>query len=373
MATKKGYITHEEYEKLKVDTVEQSYRDTHKKTDWGLYIFSWFGNAASIFLAFFFMDSLFNSAFIEATETILLPIAIIFFLTMFELLKRRVFELFSKSMIRQGFNILDKHMWGYNLAVVILVGGSFYLSLSGAQKFMNKETVIVKTSEKNISTKLDSINKFYFINYIKPIQEENRTLNAQNNEYLATSKTMYATKYTSLIEQNNAKIKDNSDKLSSYEKERDTKLGEIKNYEGAKLKNDQSTNSMNIIIFIIISFAIECVIMIGIYFDKYYTYRVVKEYEQNVLDTPNRKRWKIYDEIAEVAFEGIAVGDNLPSANDIKDIIVTNGVTATPRDMDNFFKMMAYLKVIERRGSKRVLNMNTEKVRILLRTYYKIV
>lgn len=110
MATKKGFINHDEYLKLKEETVEQSYKDTHKITDRGLYVFSWFGNAVSIFLAYFFVESLFNSAFVEISGNIVLPIMIVFFLSMFELLKRKVFEIYSKNIIRSNFMLFTKNM-----------------------------------------------------------------------------------------------------------------------------------------------------------------------------------------------------------------------------------------------------------------------
>lgn len=372
MATKKGFINHDEYLKLKEETVEQSYKDTHKITDRGLYVFSWFGNAVSIFLAYFFVESLFNSAFVEISGNIVLPIMIVFFLSMFELLKRKVFEIYSKNIIRSNFMVFTKNMLSYNFIVLLLVGGSFYLSLSGAQKFMNQGDVIVKNTETNINSKVDSINTYYFNTYISPMIEENKILNAQNNDFLQASQKMYASKYTSLIEQNNNKISSNKSTIEKYELERDKKISEIKISENKKLSEKQSQNSSNILIFIMVSVVIELVILIGIYFDKYYTYRIVKEYEQNIMDTPTRKRWKVYDEIAEVAFEGLSAGDALPSANDIKDIIIANGVNASPKDLDNFFKMMNYLKIIERKGNKRILNMTSSKIRETLKVYYKI-
>lgn len=373
MGKKTGYATQDEYLKYKDDIDEKSYKDTHKVTDIGLYIFSWFGNAASIFLAYFFIDSLVKSAFIETSSSMLTPIIILLMLALFELLKRHVFSIFSKNVIRNKFSIFSKHMMGYNLTVLLLVGCSFYISLSGAGKFMDNGDVIQNTVEVDITSKVDSINNFYHVTYISPILEENKVFNAQNNEYLTASKRMYASKYTSLIEQNNNKIDANKSKLTTYESERDNKISEIKTALTDKLSKKKNENSSNMLIFILFSTIIEIIILVGIYFDKYYAYRVKKEYEDNVMETPSYKRWNTYSKIADVAFDGITVGDYLPTINDIKEVIITNGVAVSPRDLDNFFKMMVYLKVIERAGSKKVLMLSPDKIKKLLRDYYKIV
>lgn len=369
---KKNYVTENEYLKYKSDIDEKSYRDTHKITDIGLYIFSWFGNAASIFLAYFFIDSLVKSAFVETSGSMITPIVILFFLAMFELLKRHVFSIYSTNLIRSKFTIFNKHMLSYNFTVLLLVSTSFYISLNGASKFMDNDKVITTTVETNLTEKVDSLNKYYFTTYISPILEENKLYNSQNVEYLAASKKMYTSKYTNLIEQNNKKIDANKAKVTGYEAERDAKLADIKNYHTEKLLTQKGENSSNMLIFVLFSTVIECIILIGIYFHKYYAYRVKKEYEDNVMETPTYKRWKAYDSIAEIAFEGIKVGDYLPPATELKDIINTNSIDVSARDLDNFFKMMIFIKAIERAGSKRVLLMHPNKIRATLRDYYKI-
>jgi hypothetical protein len=372
MASEKGYVSHEEYLKLKENTVKQSYRDRHKLTDKGLWLFSWFGNIVSVFLSYFFVKSLFNSAFSDISDFLIISIAIILFLSMYELLKRHVFGLFSTELIRNKFGLFKSNMFTFNLSVLILVAGSFYLSMNGAQRFMNNEQVIITKTETNLTTQIDSLNNFYFNTFIKPLQSENTSLTNQNDGFLEAAKTAYASRYTKLIEQNNNKIKDNNIRIEKYEKERDQKIEIIKNEQNIKLSSMKEENSSNMLIFILISFCIETVIIIGIYFDKYYNYRIVTEYEQEILSKPAYKKWVVYNNLIDVVFEGIQVGDNLPSANDIKDIIIMNEIQATPKELENFFKMMYYFKVIEKRGSKRIMNLSSDKAKELVKKYYKI-
>lgn len=370
---KKTFLSHEEYERLKNNTIQQSYGERFKVAKWVLYFFSWFGNAVSVFLAFFFIKSLFDGAFVELSNTGTIAFGIILFLSLFELLKRYVFSLFSIQAIKEKNKILRRSMFSFIISVLILISGSFYFSLNGAQRFVDKEKQAVTNVENIIEEKKDSLNNYYNSNYIKPLLSENKTLTNQNQEFLETSQKMYATRYTRLIEANNEKIKENNQRIERYEKQRDEKIEEMKEEEQVKLNRIRDENSTNILVFILISSIIEIIIMVGIYFSKFYDYKIIKEYEELVMNKPQFQRWSTYDTLIDTIFEGMRVGDDLPSADVIKSIVDVNEVDASNRDLENFFKMCYHLNFVEKRGSKRTLSISPDKAKETLRKYYKIV
>ena len=101
----KSKLAFEKYIELKKKTLIKSYTERFKWIDKSLYWFSWFGNGVSIFLAFFFMQSLFLSSFNGMKDSIVVTLGIVFFLTMFELLKRYVFAIsLRRSSYKRGFN-----------------------------------------------------------------------------------------------------------------------------------------------------------------------------------------------------------------------------------------------------------------------------
>ena len=51
----KSKLAFEDYIKLKTESLTKSYTEKFKWVDKFLYWFAWFGNAASVFLAYFFM------------------------------------------------------------------------------------------------------------------------------------------------------------------------------------------------------------------------------------------------------------------------------------------------------------------------------
>ena len=142
---KKLKTTYEEYLKLKEKTVERSYSERFKNVRFSLYWFSWIGNIFSIFLAFFFVKSLFETSFSEVGTSIYVLGGIIIFLSLFEFLKRYIFGLFSGEYLKDKHTIFRSNMITFLLSVVLIVSASFYLSLNGAKKFVDNKKIEVKS------------------------------------------------------------------------------------------------------------------------------------------------------------------------------------------------------------------------------------
>lgn len=374
MANKHAYGTYDDYIKLKSDTDKQSYKDEHKITNIGLLAASWLCNAVSIYLAFFFVKNLIANIFTETNDSQFINIIIIVFLSFFELIKRHIFKLFSKEVIRNEFKVFNKKLFTFNFSVLLIVSVSFFLSLSGAKNMMNKDIIITQKTENTINIKTDSLNNYYMNTFIKPLQDENKALNIQNDTYMSATQnqTRMTSKYTNLIEQNNIKINNIVIRIKEYEKERDAKLIEFKNNQSAKLTTAKVENNSNVVIFVCISTVLELLIMIGVYFSTYYKFRIKKDYESNILNTPKYVRWKMYNDLAEIIFEGIDINDCIPSVNEIKEIANINNMRLNNRDIENFGKMMNFIRAIERRSNKRILIMPIDKIQETLKNYYKI-
>ena len=84
----KSSISYTKYVSMKSKLLVKSYTEKFKWIDRTLYVFSWFGNLVSIFFAFFFLQTLFYSSFNELSNSIIVTGGIVFFLSIFELLKK---------------------------------------------------------------------------------------------------------------------------------------------------------------------------------------------------------------------------------------------------------------------------------------------
>jgi len=386
----KSKIAFETYVELKNKTMTKSYTERFKWIDKFLYWFSWFGNGVSIFLAYFFIQALFFSSFMDVKDSVFITGGIIIFLTMFELLKRYVFGMFSVEAIKNKFNIFKVNMISFLLGVFLIVGGSFYLSLNGAKKFVDNNPIIIAQAETNITTKSDSLNTFYFVNYIKPLMDDNKILTDQNTEFNAQNTDLaeqskratytYKKKYTDLIDANNKKISDNNTKIESnklsitkYEDRRDKEVETSTNKYTNSSTKALSDNKSNIISFIILSFFIELIIMLGIYYDKYYDYKIIEEYEKTVIETPEFKKWSKFNFLLSLIYTKTKeIGAQIPTTNSLIELSDVGGSKIDKAALDKFIKIIYYLEIVKLEGNKRVLNMIEEDGIKKLREYFGI-
>jgi len=370
----KSKINFDKYIELKSRTLVKSYSERFKWVDKFLYWFSWFGNGVSVFLAFFFLQAIFFSSFNDISNSIFITFGIIFFLTMFELLKRFVFGMFSLEFIKRGFDLFKSSMVGFLIGVSILVLGSFYFSLNGAKRFVDNQEVFKTTTENKINTKVDSINTFYFEQYIKPLMDENKLLNEQNTDYSnQASKTNYKTKYTNLISANNIKIDNNNALIRSYEDRRDSDANRIIQTETTKLESSVEENKTNIWALILISSAIEIIIMLGIYFDKFYDYKVILEYEDTIISTPEFRKWHKFNFLLELIYGKVKQkGDRIPTTNTIVELSELSGAKITTSELDKFIKILYYLNIIILENNRRIINIMEEEGKKALKGYFGI-
>lgn len=362
----KSKLAFEKYIELKKKTLIKSYTERFKWIDKSLYWFSWFGNGVSIFLAFFFMQSLFLSSFNGMKDSIVVTLGIVFFLTMFELLKRYVFAIFSVEAIKNKFHIFKSHMFTFLIGVIFLLSASFYLSLNGAREFIDNSKTFTQQTELNINVKVDSINTFYFTEYIKPLMEDNKLLNKQNSE-----SSKWDSKGRS---ENNIKIKDNNDRIKEYEVRRDADINEFKTHQTSKLSENIDENKYNMISFILLSTIIELIIMLGIYYDKYYNHRMVLEYEETVINTPEFKKWHKYNFILDIIYtKSKNNGDVVPSVTSIMELVESAGTKITKPELDKIFKILYYLEIVKLEGNRRFINLSEEEGKKSLRNYFNII
>jgi hypothetical protein len=366
----KSKIGFDEYVELKKKTLVRSFTEKFKWVDKFLYLFSWFGNAVSIFLAYFFMQKLLFSS-IKTQDNIFFVIGIIIFLTMYELLKRYVFSLFSTEFIKEKYHVFTVNMIPFIFGTLILISGSFYLSLNGAKEYIDNQHTFTQQTETIITNNTDSINNFYFTEYIKPLNEENKILTTQNNDYSA--QTTYKSRYLSLIAANNKKIEKNNLKISQYEQRRDNDITQLKQKENEGLSKNIDANKSNMINFILLSTIIELIIMIGIYFDKFFKFRIIKEYEDTIVNTSAFKKWHKFNFILEILYsKGKDIDDQIPSVNDILELTTSANLKLTKPDLDKFIKILYYLEIIRLDGKRRYINVREEEAKKLLKNYFNI-
>jgi hypothetical protein len=370
-------ITYDDYLKIKEKYERKPYALRFRKTRFWLMVFSFFGNFASIFLAYFFFSKLIGFATVQTS--IITSIVIVLFLALFEFIKRYIFDQFCHEFVLLKYNAFKKQMLSFAVGTLMIISLSFFFSLHGAKDFMNKENIIVSKTEVNITAYQDSINNYYFKQYIKQLQDENsKNIGIRDNLSSQQSTLINKGWSTKQVDKQyldiNNQIEKNKDLIVKYETERDKKITEFKETQLNKLSESKSENTSNIYLFLLISTFIESIIMIGIYFNRIYERNVTDEYERTVSSLPNFKKWLKYNQLLELVYQHgiLKTGDVIPATSSVVELVKINGIDATETDVQNFFKIISYLNIYIKEGNRRILSMDKEKAFPILKEHFKI-
>lgn len=384
----------DKYQKLEKKIKKQSFANSYKAINTWATLFSLLGNCASIFFAYFLLFSILKESMPSVKNTMVISAITVLFLIMFEMLKRYVFNKFSLEHIRAKFKVFKTEVLILTLFSVLMIAGSFYLSLNGAQKFTDQLEHIVEQNDSQYLVYQDSVTKIYddkikiyddknsaLIQSNDVLTEQNIVINkeAENINSNSTKKAKYK-----LIEQNNLRIDKNNEKIdkndlkiSELEEVRDVNLAEKKKEleEDAIYQIDKGeTNSVK---FVILSTFIELIILIGIYFNSFYEYKSFSEYEEHTKSDPNFNKWLNYDKLLEIIYDNgtsiTRVGEDIISTSKIIDIAKINNYLKLDKNMiSDGFKIFNHLGIINTRGSKRTIEVDFEISKEVLKDYFKI-
>ena len=374
----KSKISFDKYVQMKSKLLVGSYNEKYKYVDKFLYIFSWFGNGVSIFLAFFFLQSLFYSSFNEISNSIFITLGIVFFLSLFELLKRYVFGMFSVELIRHKFKMFNKGMIVFITSTLLLIGCSFYFTLNGAGKFIDNQKTFVNTTKNVVNTKIDSINNS-FDKQIQTYKIENENLrninNALRTKLINTSDELTGVRnqYQRSIDKNDNIIENNQKIIDKFELDKKTNISNTKNEENLNLQNNLNENDNNIIRFLCISAIIELIIIIGVYYNKFYEYKTIDEYEKTIIETTNFKTWNLYNEmISIICSSSKGVGEKISTTDDLIDLLGISNIKISKPEFDRFIKLLYSLEILFLDGKRRILNKSEKESKELIKKHFKI-
>ena len=374
----KSKLSFEKYVELKGKTIVKSYSERFKWVDKFMYVFAWFGNAVSIFLAFFFLQSLFYASFNNVSKSVWITAGIVFFLVLFELLKRYVFGMFSLETIKQRYNIFKGSTLTFLTGTLLIVAGSFYLSLNGAKEFVDNQKIFETQAQHIVASKVDSLQRV-FNEEKMPLVNENKNLRVVNDTLrnkLARTPVTYRTvrrEYQTNINNNVAIINQNQKRIDDIDARTNKAVEELKQAEQKRLSSNLEENRSNMITFIIISSIIEIIIMIGIFFDKFYDWKTLQEYEETVINTPEFKTWYKYNYLLELIYNSTKeIGDKIPTSNNLMEMAKIGKSPVTKGELDKFIKILYYLDVVVGDGNKRILNVPEKDGKGALRNYFNI-
>ncbi len=274
-------------------------------------------------------------------QDVILPIFVILFLIMFELTKRFLFANVINGFLTKSVNFLVT----ISLIVVLsLTAVSFYLSMSGAKKYVSQDDSITLVSDSIVKLSQDSINKVY----IGKINDEKKQL-----DYYFSKRKIDKEQVNSV-----------RDRIVLLEKEQASKLKEVKVNTSDKLSSKQSESKKGQLVFLIISGFVEIIILLGVGFSKYYTFTSFLETKDKLETNPNFSKLNSYLDILEVIYNNgkVKVNTQLPPFNQFKEIVNSGRVKKyNDKFLKDFITTLLYLEVLETNGKHRFVKINYVK------------
>jgi hypothetical protein len=315
----------EKYEKLKtkieVLKLEKNFYSLNKI----LYYFSFLGNIFLIYFGYFFIKSIVDTLpNLFPYQNVFLSIFIGLFLLGYELTKRFVVEQFSMSIL-QIKKLTSETILGLVVSL-LLIAGSFYLSINGAHRLIDNTSTIINKVDDDIVHKKDSISRYY----------------EKEIEYyrLQPSQNKQDRKYRDSI-------------VASIQLKKDAELSNIENKTENKSQIVLEKNKENDSAFLFMTFFLEFIIILGVGFNSFYTLGSYNE-TKILLNTPKYKQLMLNLELLKLYYQNgkKQIGDQTISANKMILLVKNQKLTCTQNDLKNFIVYCSELDIIKDNTSK---------------------
>lgn len=353
-----------EFKKLEQSIKGQTFNQSYKVINLVLTGLSYFGHIASIFLAYFMLSKVLSAAMTNNPVAVLISSLII--LSGIELLKRDIFDKFSIEHLKA--KAFTKSVVPLMILSMLIVGMSFYATISGAKEFSSK-SVEIENEKKEIVTKLtDSITGIYAAK-INAIEDEIKTTKSkieskdkEQTELEAIQPTTRSAKQRIKdLKDEKVTLRGDITKLESdvsvVKTERDAEIKAKETDISSETDQKKESNSKNSLIFILISTLIEIVILAGVYFREYYKFRSYREFRDKIERDPNFQKWLLYEQILEVIYtEETKMNQKLLNNKQIVEVCKINDIIVLPRDLTDFLKVCEGLNIIKVNSGTRYIN-----------------
>jgi len=310
---------------LETFTFEKNFNSLSKT----LYYFSFLGNIFLILFSYFFIKDVTNSIpSLFTGQGLFFSIFIILFMTGYELFKRFAFEQLTSTILRlRKFTV---NIIIGSLVSLILVAGSFYLSLNGAHRLIDTSETVQTTVDSSITKQTDSIANYY-----------NKEIEFYRNQ---PAKTRTDRQYRDSIVADLQKSKASGKSTS--------KLNEVQE---------------NSLAFAIMVFFLELIILIGVAFDAYYVWTSYSEMKQ-VLTTPKYRQLEINLRLLKVFYQNGRKKEQDPiiAKSKLLSLVSSSKISVSQKEVNDFLALCSELEIISGTFRKKVYNMSYQKAKELL-------
>lgn len=329
----------EKFYRLRKKFEENAFEHNFLTLDRILYWFSFLGNIFSIIFSYFFVKTVTDTipTFFPGQD-IAFAIFIVIFMTGYEFLKRFSFEqvvvyYFKLKKMSASF------VFGL-LFVLLLVGGSFYLSLNGSHRLIDQTEKLNTFADTTTQAQVDSISSLYG----KKIAGYQQLIDG----------------ITATAVDGKLKNKDKTDianyeaKISDLQKELSSKVGEIETRVKQKVDSKLESTKDNTIALVILTLFMELIILLGVGFNGYFSITSYTDMK-HLMNSPKYKTLQLNLALLNLYYQkgNKKEGDQTIAVSKLKALASNQKLDVRGKDIDEFVALCSELGVINVANNKK--------------------
>lgn len=329
----------DKFNKLKNKFEINSFENNFITIDKVLYYFSFLGNILSVVFSYFFVKNATDAMPIFfAGQSVVIALFIVIFMSGYELLKRFSFEQLIIYIVK--LKTVTWQLLAGSTLVLLLVAGSFYLSLNGSHRLIDQTETITTSTDSTLKLQQDSIVKLY-AGKIQLYQNQLDELyaNSRNGRVKAKDK---------------ADIKDYESRVSLLEGERDNKLQALETKTSNKDQAKIDKNAANTLALLLLVGFMEFIILLGVGFNAFY---VTKSYGdmKELMNTPKYKQIQTNLKMLYLLYQNghRKEGDDVIPATKFKSLVNNQKLDVRQKDIQDFITYCTELEIIKSNNSNR--------------------
>lgn len=373
-------MTLNEFNELENKVGKDEFNREYKNINTVMFLLSIFGHIASIFLAYFLVSTIISTAIENYYVTMIVTIILLIGL---ESLKREIFDKFSMMYLKTK-DMFSKRILPLLISSFIVISLSFYATVSGSKEFSSKEKEIVEKYDDKLEsykTKVDSIYKSDIDklkvqiedNKKRIVEKDDEQTRIESGEKINSSNRRRVNDLKEEKKVLSTEIDNIYVKIDEFEQKKKKDILEYEKELDGKKSKDTNNNSRNTLFFILLSTIIELLIIVGVYFNKYFIFRSYNEEKERLYKSPNYQNFKLYSSILDIIYTNdTMINDKLPSSKSIIEMCKINNLIILKKDVDNMFKLLNNLGVIRSSGSVKYFNREKDMSIDQLKKYFKI-
>tara|TARA_R110000868_G_scaffold121834_1_gene323253 strand:+ start:22 stop:852 length:831 start_codon:yes stop_codon:yes gene_type:complete len=274
-------------------------------------------------------------------------------MTGFEMFKRFSFQQLTSSLLK--VRKLTANVLSGLVISLLLVVGSFYLSLNGAHRLIDtSQTIDIKLDETQ-SKATDSIAAIY-----------QQRLDLKQKEIIAISET---DDDGVLSAPQRKRVKNLETDIKNIETERDARISKLEIKTQNQTDKKKESVKENDTAFKIIVFFLEFIILIGVAFNAYYEWTSYSDMK-GLMNTSKYKQLELYLQLLKLYYQNgrKKEQDAVVAKTKMYSLSKTAKVNATKSEVDTFLNMCAELEIVVGQPRKKTYNVSYEKAKQILET-----